>query len=79
MTELHRQILRMVLKAAAVLLALNEIRGIILTAPVFYALYQSGGSLMAIWLAVSSLLGIAASVIIPIFALRKLEAKAVRQ
>lgn len=78
MTDLHRQILRLILKSAAVLLALNEIRGIILAAPVFYALYQSGGSLMAIWLAFSSLLGIAASVIIPMFALKKLEAKSIQ-
>lgn len=74
MTEKRLTIVRWILKSAALLLALNEIRGIILAAPVFYAMYQSGGSLMAIWLGVSSLLGIAASVILPLFAVRKLEA-----
>ena len=66
-------ILRFILRSAAVLLALNEIRGLILAAPVFYAMYQSGGSAMAIWLGISSLGGIALSVIVPMFALKKLE------
>ena len=73
MTRKAHNILRAILKAAAVLVALNEVRGIVMAAPVFYAMYQSGGSLMAIWLGVSSLLGIAASVIIPMLAIRKLE------
>ncbi len=75
MTFKRLNIIRLFLRSAAVLLALNEIRGLILAAPVFYAMYQSGGSLMAIWLGVSSLLGIALSVIIPMFALRKIEAR----
>ncbi|MDF1833826.1 MAG: hypothetical protein P1U62_02955 [Alteraurantiacibacter sp. bin_em_oilr2.035] len=75
MTHRRLTLLRLVLKSAAVLLALNEIRGLILAAPVFYAMYQAGGSLMAIWLGVSSLLGIALSVIVPLFLVRKLEAK----
>lgn len=74
MTEKRLSIVRWLLKSAALLLALNEIRGIILAAPVFYAMYQSGGSLMAIWLGVSSLLGIVLSVILPLLAVRKLEA-----
>lgn len=76
MTEKRMTLIRLVLRSAAFLLALNEIRGLILAAPVFYAMYQSGGSLMAIWLGISSLLGIALSVILPLFAVRKLEAYA---
>lgn len=60
-------------KAGAVALVFNEVRGMILAAPVLYAMYQSGGSLMAIWLGFCSLAGIALSVIVPIFAARKLE------
>ena len=75
MTVKRINIVRFVLRSAALLLALNEIRGLILAAPVFYAMYQSGGSLMAIWLGISSLLGIALSVIVPMFALKKIEKK----
>jgi hypothetical protein len=75
MTMRRLPIIRLVLRSAALLLALNEIRGLILAAPVFYAMYQAGGSLMAIWLGVSSLLGIALSVIVPMFALKKIEAR----
>lgn len=75
MTQSRFKIVRWLLRSAALLLALNEIRGLILAAPVFYAMYEAGGSAMAIWLGISSLLGIALSVIIPMFALKKLEAK----
>lgn len=75
MTVKRINIVRFVLRSAALLLALNEIRGLMLAAPVFYAMYQSGGSLMAIWLGISSLLGIALSVIVPMFALKKIEKK----
>lgn len=63
------------LKAIAILLALNEIRGLLLAGPVLYAMYQSGGTLMAIWLGFCSLAGIALSVIVPIFIAKKLEAR----
>jgi hypothetical protein len=61
------------LKASAVLLVFNEVRGLILTAPVLYGMYQAGGSLMAIWLGVCSLGGIALSVIVPVFAAARLK------
>ena len=77
MTISRANIIRAVLRSAVVLLALNEIRGLILAVPVFYAMYQSGGSLMAIWLGISTLGGIALSVIIPMFAVRKLESRLV--
>lgn len=75
MTQKRLSLVRWILRSAAVLLALNEIRGLILAAPVFYAMYQSGGSLMAIWLGISSLLGIALSVIVPMFVLKKVETR----
>ena len=75
MTQSRSSIIRFFLRSVALLIALNEIRGIILAAPVFYAIYQAGGTLTAIWLGVSSLLGIALSVIIPMFAVKRLEAK----
>ncbi len=75
MTIKRLNIVRLILRSAVFLLALNEIRGLILAAPVFYAMYEAGGSLMAIWLGVSSLLGIALSVVIPMFALKKIEAR----
>ena len=75
MTPSIKQYLAIVLKAGAVLLALNEVRGLVLAGPVMYAMYQSGGTLMAIWIGFSSLAGIAISVVIPLFAARKLQAR----
>lgn len=75
MTPSIKQYLAIVLKAGAVLLALNEVRGLVLAGPVMYAMYQAGGTLMAIWIGFSSLAGIAISVVIPLFAARKLQAR----
>lgn len=61
-------------KVFAAFLFLNEIRGIVFTAPVFYALYQSGGTLLAIWMAVCALGGILLSVLVPLFAAKKIKA-----
>jgi hypothetical protein len=63
------------LKASGVLLLINEIRGLILAAPVLVVMYESGGTLTALWLGFSSLLGIALSVFVPMVAARKLLAK----
>lgn len=65
-------------KSAAFLLVANEVRGLVLTVPVLYALYEAGGTLMAIWIAICSLGGIALSVIVPLFAAKKLEQVALR-
>lgn len=65
--------LSLFLKASAVMLIFNEVRGLVLAAPVIYGMYQAGGSLMALWLGFCSLGGIALSVIVPLFAVRKLE------
>ena len=60
------------LKVGAIALVMNEVRGLILAGPVIYGIYQAGGTLTAIWLGVSSLGGIALSVIVPVVAARKL-------
>lgn len=70
-----RRILKLALGLGGAALVLNEVRGLILAAPVLYALYQSGGTLMAAWLAVCSLAGIALSVLVPWWAHRRLKAK----
>lgn len=60
------------LKIGAVVLVLNEVRGLVLAVPVLWGMYEAGGTLMAIWLGFSSLGGIALSVAIPAYAARKL-------
>jgi hypothetical protein len=67
-----RKPLRILGIAAAVAIIANEVRGIILAAPVLWAMYQSGGTAAAIWLGFCALGGIALSVIAPAYLLRKL-------
>ncbi|GMN02852.1 hypothetical protein [Erythrobacter sp. MTPC3] len=62
-----------ILKFGAVALVLNEVRGIILAVPVLFAMVHSGGELMAIWVGFCSLAGIAISVIVPLFAAKKID------
>lgn len=57
----------------AVLLVLNELRGVMLAAPVLYGIYQAGGTLAAIWVGICSLAGIALSVFLPLIAARKIQ------
>jgi len=59
------------LKVGAFAFILNEVRGLVLAAPVIYGLYLSGGTPMAIYIAACSLGGIALSVIVPIIAMKK--------
>jgi hypothetical protein len=54
-----------------VLLVLNETRGFILALPILYGMYEAGGTLMAIWVGICSLAGIALSVCVPLFVARK--------
>ena len=61
------------LKTGIALLVANEIRGIVLAAPILYTMYASGGTMMAIWLGFCSLGGIALSVAVPWFVGRKLK------
>jgi hypothetical protein len=61
------------LKIGWVALIFNEVRGVVLAVPVLYGMYQAGGSWMAIWIGFCSLMGIALSVVVPLFAARKFE------
>ena len=63
----------LLVKAGLALLVVNEVRGFVLAAPVLYGMYQAGGTLMAIWLGVCSIAGIALSVVGPLFFARKLK------
>ena len=55
------------------MLVANEVRGFVLAAPILYGMYQAGGTLMAIWLGICSLAGIALTVVGPLFVARKLK------
>ncbi len=63
----------LLVKAGLALLVVNEVRGLMLAAPVLYGMYQAGGTLMAIWLGICSLAGIALSVVGPLVVARKLK------
>ena len=65
--------LGLIVKAGLALLVANEVRGFVLAAPVLYGMYQAGGTVMAIWLGICSLAGIALTVIGPMFVARKLK------
>lgn len=65
-------LLASLLKVGAIAMIFNEVRGLVLAAPVLYAMWSSGGSAMAIWLGICALGGIALSVIVPMFAYKKL-------
>ena len=67
MSTILAQFADLLLKSALVAFVFNELRGAVLAVPVLYGLYQAGGTLMAIWLGVCSLGGIALSVLVPIF------------
>ena len=73
MTHALALLINYLLKAGAVFLAFNEIRGLVLAGPVIYGMYQSGGSAVAIWIGLCSLGGIALSVIVPLIAARKIQ------
>lgn len=60
-------------KAGISLLVANEIRGAAVAAPVLWGMYEAGGTLMAVWLGICSLAGIALSVVGPLFVARKLK------
>jgi len=63
----------LLVKAGVALLVANELRGLALAAPVLYGMYAAGGTLMAIWIAVCSLAGIALSILGPLFVAKKLK------
>ena len=61
----------LLVKASIAAFLFNEIRGIVLAAPVLYGMYVAGGTWMALWLGFCSLAGIALSVLAPLFLVRK--------
>lgn len=63
----------LLLKGGFALFVANEIRGLVLAVPVLYGMYSAGGTIMAIWLGVCSLAGIALSVVVPVFVGKKLK------
>lgn len=66
-----RAIVRLLARAGLALLVANEVRGLILAGPVLFAMYETGGTAMAMWMAFCSLAGIALSVFGPLFVARK--------
>lgn len=54
------------LKFGVVLVVLNEIRGVVMAAPVIWGLYETGGSAWAWFITACMLAGIAFSVIVPL-------------
>jgi hypothetical protein len=67
------KIVRMLVKLGLAALVANEVRGLVLAGPVLWAMYEAGGTLMAVWLAFCSLAGIALSVFGPLFVARRLK------
>jgi hypothetical protein len=65
MSDRARLLLALCLKAGAVLLVANEVRGLVLVAPILYGMVKAGGSAMAIWIGLCSLGGVALSVAVP--------------
>ena len=63
----------MLLKTGMALIVANEIRGLIMAVPILYTMYAAGGTIMAIWIGLCSLGGVALSVVIPWFVGRKLK------
>jgi len=59
-------------KAGLLVLLANEVRGFVIAAPVLYGMYEAGGAIMAVWIGICSLAGIAFSVIGPTLVARKL-------
>ena len=57
------------------MLVANEVRGLILAAPVLYGMYEAGGTIMAIWIGFCSLAGIAISVFAPLIVAKKLKGR----
>ena len=75
MTAALSTIAGLLLKLGVGLLVLNEVRGLILAAPVLYGMYEAGGTIMALWIGFCSLAGIAISVVLPIIAARKIQCR----
>lgn len=75
MTAALSTIAGLLLKLSVGLLVLNEVRGLILAAPILYGMYEAGGTIMALWIGFCSLTGIAISVVLPVIAARKIQGR----
>lgn len=75
MQSLVGKTLRALAKIGWLLIAANEIRGIVMAVPVFYSLWASGGTWMAAYLAACSLAGIVLTVAVPWWAMRRFASK----
>ena len=73
MSATLHMLLASLLKVGAIAMIFNEVRGLVLAAPVIYGMWSTGGSAMAVWLGICALGGIALSVIVPMFAYKKLD------
>ena len=73
MAELFSTLTALLVKVGIVALVANEVRGVVLAAPVLYGMYHAGGTAMALWLGVCALSGIALSVVVPVFVAKKLK------
>ena len=71
MAEFMSMLGGLLVKAGIVALVFNEVRGVVLAAPVFDGMYVAGGTWMAIWLGFCSLAGIALSVLAPLYLARR--------
>jgi hypothetical protein len=78
MVEFVPALVRLLLKVGIVAFLANEVRGIVLAGPVLYAMYEAGGTWMAMWLGFCALCGIAISVLAPMWVARKLKLLPVR-
>lgn len=68
-----RTSMKLLARVGLALLVANEVRGFVLAAPVLYGMYEAGGTAMALWLGFCSIVGIALSVLGPLFVARKLK------
>lgn len=72
-------LLSLLLKFGAALLVVNEIRGVVMAAPLIWKLYDAGGSQWDMFITLCMLAGIAVSVVVPLmlaaWAREKLERK----
>jgi hypothetical protein len=60
-------------RISIVLVTANEIRGILMSLPVLYGMYEAGGTGMAIWLGCCTIFGVALSVILPLGIIKRLQ------
>ena len=67
---------KLLAKLGMVGLIIWEVRGAVMAAPVFYAMWASGGDAMKIWLGICALAGIALSVAVPWFVAKRISRRA---